>query len=263
MTQNELNPAYPANLLSRIEDAGINASAPPQQLWIDGWLVRFSPGKAKRARCIQAVADGRLPLDERLALCADLFRTVGLPMVLRQTPFSRPLRLAEALAAKGWSPVDDTRVMVLSQITKAPEPVPAGLQLVTLDAADFAEAVGHLRGSPGGQRAAHAERLQLSPVPCSPWALRRRDDGVIVACAQSTAEADLVGLYDVFTAESARGQGLARILCTQLLANARAAGSRVAYLQVDADNHPARAIYNRLGFADAYAYSYATPPLTA
>ncbi len=42
--------ALPETLLSRIEDAGINASAPPQQRWVDGWLVRCSPGKAKRAR---------------------------------------------------------------------------------------------------------------------------------------------------------------------------------------------------------------------
>ena len=46
------------DLLSRIEDAGLNASAPPQQRWLDGWLLRFSPGKAKRARCVNAVAAG-------------------------------------------------------------------------------------------------------------------------------------------------------------------------------------------------------------
>ena len=46
---------------------------------------------------------------------------------------------------------------------------------------------------------------------------------------------------------------------TGLLAQAHAAGARVAYLQVDADNHPARAIYRRLGFADAYAYHYRSP----
>ena len=51
-----------AERLSQIEDAGLNASAPPQQLWMDGWLVRLSPGKAKRARCIHAMAAGRLPL---------------------------------------------------------------------------------------------------------------------------------------------------------------------------------------------------------
>ena len=61
-------------LLSRIEDAGLNASAPPQQRWLDGWLLRFSPGKAKRARCINAVAPGRLPVADKLALCAQPLR---------------------------------------------------------------------------------------------------------------------------------------------------------------------------------------------
>ena len=63
----DLASTFDAALLSRVEDAGLNASAPPQQRWLDGWLVRFSPGKAKRARCVNAVAAGRLPLDEKLA----------------------------------------------------------------------------------------------------------------------------------------------------------------------------------------------------
>ncbi len=47
-----------ADLLARIEDAGLNASAPPQQRVLDGWLLRFSPGKAKRARCVNAIGVG-------------------------------------------------------------------------------------------------------------------------------------------------------------------------------------------------------------
>jgi ribosomal protein S18 acetylase RimI-like enzyme len=37
-------------------------------------------------------------------------------------------------------------------------------------------------------------------------------------------------------------------------------GARVGYLQVEADNAPARAIYRRLGFADAFAYHYRQAP---
>ncbi|MDH4391268.1 MAG: GNAT family N-acetyltransferase [Aquabacterium sp.] len=248
----------PEALLSRIEDAGLNASAPPQQRWVDGWLLRYSPGKAKRARCIQPVADGRLPLAERLALCQAVFDAASLPMVARLTPFSRPLGLDDALAALGWHRQDDTRVMVAPQCPAVAEPLPAGLAWQPLSAPAYAEVVGVLRGSSPTQRLAHAQRLALSPVPYQGWALQDAD-GQVLACGQSAAEADLVGLYDVFTHPQARGRSLSRLLCSRLLAQARAAGARVAYLQVDADNHAARAVYHRLGFADAYAYHYRSP----
>ena len=86
-------------LLSRVEDAGLNASAPPQQRWLDGWLVRFSPGKAKRARCVNAVAPGRLSLEEKLSLVEPVFRDAGLPLVVRITPFSHPEGLDKTLEA--------------------------------------------------------------------------------------------------------------------------------------------------------------------
>ena len=94
-------PLDPA-LLSRIEDAGINASAPPEQRWIDGWLVRFSPGKAKRARCIQAVAAGRLTVAEKLGRCLPVYATAGLRPYVRITPFSEPAGLDDDLARLGW-----------------------------------------------------------------------------------------------------------------------------------------------------------------
>jgi len=250
-------------LASRAEDAGLNASAPPQQRWIDGWLVRCSPGKAQRARCIQPVADGRLPLDQRLALCAELYRDAGLPMLARLTPFSRPLGLDDALAERGWTAYDDTRVMLLPDLQElqadtAP-PVPAGLRWARVSHQHYAAAVGKLRGSPALECSAHAERLQASPVPYQGWLLSRVDDQRVLACGQIASESTIVGLYDVFTDEQARRQGLAAWLCLALLMQARAAGAQTAYLQVGADNLAARAVYRRMGFFDAYAYHYRTP----
>ncbi len=251
-------------LLSRVEDAGLNASAPPQQRWMDGWIVRTSPGKARRARCVNAVATGRLPLEQKLALAEQVFREAGLPMVVRITRFTLPPELDAELAARGWERLDDTRVMVCPRLTPEPPPeAPAGLHWERLTAVDFAEAVGALRGSPAGQRQAHAQRLLTSPVPYQGFALRRSTDGAVVACGQFAREAELVGLYDVYTRESDRGRGLAQLLCRRLLALASAEGAQVAYLQTEADNHPARAIYHRLGFADQYGYHYRQRPGTA
>lgn len=245
-------------LAARAEDAGLNASAPPQQRWVDGWLVRFSPGKAKRARCINAVARGQRPLDDKLAYARALYAQAGLPLLVRITPFTRPAALDAELEALGLRRLDDTRVMLrpgLADLT-APDWGP-GLQADVVGHHAFAQAVGLLRGSPLAQRQAHAQRLELSPVPFEGVLVRAH--GELVACAQRAIEGDLVGLYDVCTAEAQRGRGLAERLCRHLLAGAAALGARAAYLQVEASNAPARALYRRkLGFADAYAYHYRT-----
>jgi len=246
-------------LLSRVEDAGLNASAPPQQRWIDGWLVRFSPGKAKRARCVNAVSQGRLTLPEKLALCQQVFDQAQLPLIVRLTPLSQPPKLDAWLESQGLRAFDDTRVMVNGDLgTISAEPLPAGVSLQRLGNAAFAHAVGQMRGSPLSQQQAHAQRLELSPVPFEGWALRRDGQSTPLACGQTAAEADMVGLYDVFTASDARNQGWARKLCSLLLDRARQRGARIGYLQVDASNHPARAVYGRLGFADGYSYHYRT-----
>lgn len=247
----------PEGLASRVEDAGLNASAPAEQRWLDGWLLRLSPGKAKRARCINALAPGRLALAERLKAAQAVYREAVLPLVVRITPFSQPPTLDDELAALGWRRFDDTRVMLRAdyRVNAAladrvrPEPVDAGT---------YADIVGALRGSPPAQRQAHAARLRASSVPYRGVVLRQ--DGQVMACGQTAREGELVGLYDVFTSPELRRRGHASALCAWLLRDAADTGARHAYLQVEADNHAARTVYTKLGFADAYRYHYREPP---
>lgn len=253
--------ALPAALLSRVEDASLNASAPPAQWWIDGWLVRTLPGKARRARCVNALMPGVLPLDERLAAAEAACARTGVPLIFRITPFTQPADLPAALQTRGFAPVDPTRVLVApDRPTRPPPAVPAGLDLEPLDGEAFAEAVGALRGSPPEHRRSHALRLAHSPAPYRGLALRRADDGLVLACGQVATEPPFAGLYDVFTHAEARNQGLARLLCEHLLSLGASLGGTTAYLQVDGGNGPALAVYRRLGFVDGYGYEYLERP---
>lgn len=250
---------FPSALLSRVEDAGLNASAPPQQRWVDGWLVRFSAGKAKRARCVNAVALGQLPVSDKLALCQRLFDEASLPLIVRVTPMSQPRNLDGWLEAEGLRAFDDTRVMVHPDLSVLDaEVLGDDVSLQRVGHAAFAQTVGQLRGSPLSQQQAHAQRLELSPVSFEGWVLRRVGESAVLACGQIAAEANMVGLYDVFTATHERNQGWARRLCVELLRRAQQRGAGIGYLQVDASNVAARAVYRRLGFADGYAYHYRT-----
>jgi GNAT superfamily N-acetyltransferase len=112
-----------------------------------------------------------------------------------------------------------------------------------------------MRGSSPDVRRAHGQRLRESPVTYRGFVLRR--GGEILACGQIAIEGDLVGLYDVATAAAQRRNGLGTWLCKRLLTVAADEHSlRSAYLQVGADNAPARRIYAGLGFADGYSYHY-------
>jgi ribosomal protein S18 acetylase RimI-like enzyme len=251
-------------LLSRVEDAGLNASAPPQQRWLDGWLVRYLPGKARRARCINALAPGLLPLAHKLAMAEPVYAEAGLPMIFRLTRFTQPPGLDDELQRLGFAQVDPTLVMIRPDLpalaAAASRPLPPGTRWTALDGPAYAEAVGTLRGSPPEHRSSHALRLQHSPVPYQGFAIVRQDDATVLACGQFAREGELVGLYDVHTHESARGQGLAGLLCERMLTISASRGAKTGYLQVDGANHPALAVYRRLGFAPGYGYHYRERP---
>lgn len=246
-----------AALAQRAEQAGLNASAPPQEAWVDGWLIRLSPGKAKRSRCVNALQAGSLPLDELLARCQASFDAAGLPLVLRITPYSQPADLDRQLAGRGWFEFDAADVMVRSSLADAHRPgLPEGQVLMALDASSYAQAVGLLRGSSDIEIAAHAERMQASAVPYQGFLLQRSCDGALLCCGQFAREGDLIGLFDIFTPAEQRGQGHGEQLCRALLRQAASQGARAAYLQVGAENAVAQRLYARLGFVTAYRYHY-------
>lgn len=247
-----MSAATPSALALRAELAGLDASAPPQQVDIDGWLIRLSPGKAKRSRCINALREGALPLEDLLARCQRAYDAAGLPLAVRVTPWSQPTDLDERLAAKGWGAFDAADVMVLDRLV--PEPAPVALQ--ALDAPAYAALVGALRGSTVTAIAAHAERIASAPVTYQGFALKDAA-GTLLACGQMVVDGDLVGLYDIASAVPRQGHG--ERLCRALLTQAHAQGAREAYLQVGSDNVVAQRLYARLGFVFAYRYHYRSP----
>lgn len=264
-----MSPERLRQLAAQAEQAGLNAAASPHQADVDGWLLRLSPGQAKRSRCVNALAAGTLPLADMLARCRRSFDAAGLPLILRLTPFSQPADLDAQLAAMGWTEFDPADVMVLDEparfLVAGHLPIPEGTDLVPLSPADYAALIGGLRGSSAVEIQAHAERLVQAPVPHQAFMLQRSKDQSLLACGQVAVDVSLrpaadagpmAGLFDIFTPEARRGQGQGAALCAALLALAARQGARSAYLQVGAANEAAKRLYARLGFAWAYRYAY-------
>ncbi len=236
--------------LRRLEELGLNSSAPPGQLLYDGWLLRLLPGQAKRARSVNAVYPSTLALPDKIAYCEQLYRQHHLPMIFRITPFSEPAGLDAELQRLGYPRFDTTAVEAATINTATMGAANAD----TLPLADWVQAVGDLRASPALFRSAHLQRLQGTLLPHR--ALVVRHEGVVVATGLTIVEDGWAGLFDIVTAQAARQRGFGRRIVESLLHGARELGARHAYLQVDANNTPARRLYAHYGFTERYRYWY-------
>jgi GNAT superfamily N-acetyltransferase len=247
--------ARPIPDLVRIEEAGLNALQTQRQLFYDGWLLRISPGTAKRARSVNPHFGSSLPLAGKIDYCEGVYARHGLPTLFRMTPFSQPRELDRTLAERGYEAFGETFVQTLV-LDRPPEP-PDHAGDVVVEAPDteaFVTAVNSLRNATRQQCEAHRERLVNSPLDKRYAVVRAA--GRVVCTAQVAIEGPLVGIFDVITAPDARGKGYATLACASLLSWAWQHGANAAYLQVSADNAPAVAAYRKFGFATAYTYHY-------
>jgi GNAT superfamily N-acetyltransferase len=239
----------------RVEEAGLNALQTQRQLFYDGWLLRLSPGTAKRARSVNPHFGSSLPLRDKIAYCESVYARHALPTLFRLTPMSHPAQLDRALEDRGYHAFDETLVQTVS-LERPPE-VPDHADDVAVEAPEtdaFVDAVDSLRQSTPQQREAHRERLVNSPLDKRYAMVRVRNR--VVCTAQVAVDGSLVGIFDVITAPDARGSGYATLACASLLSWAWQHGANLAYLQVKADNAPAIAAYRKFGFATAYTYHY-------
>jgi ribosomal protein S18 acetylase RimI-like enzyme len=237
----------------RIEELGLNSSAPPAQLLYDGWLLRLSPGKAKRARSVNAVYPSSMSLERKIDHCERLYEAADLPMLFRITPFSQPVGLDATLEERGYARLEDTAVELAPL---AAPPQPGGAREMELGA--WIDAVGDLRGSPDQHRETHLARLERMPLAKRAVALEH--EGRIVATGLTIVEDGVAGLFDIVTHAEARRRGYARRVVATLLALGHAMGARHAYLQVESGNTPARLLYKQFGFAERYCYWYRVHP---
>jgi len=244
--------------LRRLEEVGLNALQTQRQLFYDGWLLRVSPGKAKRARSVNAHFTSSLPLVDKIAHCEKVYAARGLPVLFRITPFVQPPELDAALAARGYEAHETTLVQVL-RLAQAPQAAALpDVEIVSPPAEVFADAVAALQHATPAQRDAYFERLVDSPLPTR--ALLAQGASGTIGVGTVMLDDGLAGIFSMATVPAMRGRGVATALLGRLLAWAWDHGATHAYLQVDADNQRALAVYRRFGFATAYTYHYRARP---
>jgi len=143
----------------------------------------------------------------------------------------------------------------VTALARPPEPRDAdGIEVVAPGIDAFADAVALLQESTREQRDAYHERMANTPQPARYLMAQR--EGRVIGVGTVMLEDGLAGIFSMATAPDVRRQGVASALLARLLAWAWEHGASHAYLQVEARNDPAVAVYRRFGFATAYTYHY-------
>ena len=162
-----------------------------------------------------------------------------------------PADLADHLARRGYAMVMDTLIMLTSLSAE-----PSAHEGVTLFPAMPPLFDQALRDSTPSAEDLDERRAIALRAPAPAAFAVRESGGVAQAVGMSACAGSLAGIFLMRTVPAARRHGHARHILRALLEWAAANGAGHAFLQVDSDNVPAIALYEREGFTKLTGYRF-------
>ena len=238
-----------------MERATVHAVSPDAQSEIPGWILPFDAGTVGRAKSAVPLAH-TLPQPSVLQEIEAAYAQRGLPFMLRIPVIPAFTVFRSMLARQGYREEILTEVHIAnaSCVRAVSSAAPAEL-LATPDQTWAGVFLGE-----GFDAVDGADRVKkLGQAAGSLFALIR-DGGRPVAAGAGAFSHGWASVHGMRTAQSSRGRGLAgRVLATLAVA-AMAKGYDDVFLQVAADNAPAKSLYRRAGFTPAWTYSYWRQP---
>ncbi|MFD4537599.1 GNAT family N-acetyltransferase [Kitasatospora sp. NPDC058397] len=225
---------------------------------LGGWTLRASAGFTRRANSVQALGDPGLPLPDALAAVRRWYAARGLPAYVEVITPGSPDELRAELdrLGAGYAPtlVRTAPLAGLARTGSGPERVrlartadPAWLSLyrrVGEDEALEQAARQVLHGGPS---------VWFATVPGAPGQPP-------LAIGRCVIDGPWACFGAIEVAPYARRAGLATTVMAVLAARAAEEGATGGYLQVEADNTGAIALYDGLGFTTSHTYHYALLP---
>ncbi|MGD9956567.1 MAG: GNAT family N-acetyltransferase [Candidatus Nanopelagicales bacterium] len=252
-------PELSAEAMQRVAEAGW---PPYETAALGDWTLRASGGLTGRANSARVAGDPGLPLEQALELVAAWYAERGLPPIL-QIP--EPSRWDDDLDRLGWMAARRTTVRTVGtdELVRAAGHLP---DRVVARRSDVPDAALLALVEPSLEPAGLARILTGPPVRVF-VSLRDAEGALLAAGRASTAASPAgrwAGITSVAVAELARRRGLGRAVMGELGRWAAERGAGSTYLQVMAQNAPAIALYEQLGFVLHHTYCYRSPaPISA
>ena len=241
-----------------IEPAAVASWPAREKIEADGWLLRFTDGYSQRANSVATHRFSGGDLDTAIEAAEKEYRARNLAPLFQITPVSQPAGLEAALQTRGYEMLSPAFVMRAQtgavRVLDAPGVKAA---LVETENRAFTRLVVAGSHSPedGAERMFLLSRIAL-PHAC----LLAFDGDMPVACGVCVIANGLGGIYLMRTDAAWRRRGYGKAVLKVLAQWASNAGAAALYLQAEDANAPARALYARMGFAEAYSYRFWRQP---
>ena len=239
-----------------IERATLAAVAPEEVLEIEGWLIGLDPGSIRRAASAVPLRHD-LPADPMvLDRIEAAYAARGLRPAFRIADGPGLDAVRTELARRGYGFEQPTLVKTsatgaIAAVTDRP---PAEIAERTDDAWAAVFLGEGFDPVDGAYRV-----LALSRSPGARFGMVRDGDRTVAVGCGSFGYG-WVSFHGMRTDLSRRGEGLAGRVLAGLAGEALARGIDRAFLQVEEKNTPARALYRRAGFEQAWRYFYWSKP---
>ena len=246
----------------RIEEACLNGWPALREVVFDGWLIRLADGYTRRTNSVNLLGEGMLPFAEKLRYCEALYASQGLPAIVCVPSTADPC-LSHVLDERGYGPPEDESRVLFADFDQAPPQAFPGIETEEgLPGAAWLETVARFQRQSDRARQAHRRILENLSIPAA-FVAYRLPDGQIGALAFGAVHNGIVCVNSVVTDPAFRRRGLARKVVSTVLAWAQTrCGATGACLSVVADNAPAVALYETLGFdREVYRYHYRRRPV--
>ncbi|QNS04296.1 GNAT family N-acetyltransferase [Streptomyces xanthii] len=250
----------PAATYPELARAAARAWQPLESERLGDWELRAAEGFTRRANSVLPLGDPGLPLDEALAFVRAWYAARDLPAYAQTAtgaPGAQELLCAE-LEARGWvrEVSAELRIASLAPIGDAVDAVDLGERVRIARTCDEAWLNRYQRFG----KASPAVLKVLHSGPSVWFATVPGEGGAPAAIGRCVVDGRWAGFAAVEVAPERRREGLGTLVMAALARQALDEGASAAWLQVEADNAGARALYDGLGFATQHAYHHYRAP---
>ncbi len=240
--------------VASIEQATLDAVVPDRMERMPGWLLPVFDGTVGRARSAVPLQHSRSD-PSQIEVIAQRYRELGFAPAFRLPDVPAFGAFHERLRHLGFVPEQPSLTLVgdvdkLLRLHDGPlgelQPVPDAQWMAMF----LGPGLDPVDGASRSRALSRAKHTLFASV---------RESGRTVASGAAAFGHGWLSVHGMRTAEPYRGQGLARRVLATMAHEARRRGLGRLFLQVDAGNAPALALYRRAGMVTAWPYGYWRP----